>query len=236
MSSYSPWEMLCVRYQQHTLPHAMLLINAGNIGLKFAQHVFNINVETHVDFLHLNSPDILKIDEIRELIQFANQTSRLGQYKVILIENAERMNTAAANALLKTLEEPPGQMLMLLTTQHPHILLPTIRSRCQMIRCDSPTAPSNSQEYLSELKDILSGKGDIVKICERWAKLDQIVLLEALTQHIMDFIQAKSLQGNIAVTQKLFTYLDRLYEARRCALNHLNPNIQLQLENLFLPV
>lgn len=72
-----------------------------------------------------------------ELIEPANLKSNLGHGKVFLIEQADTMTAAAQNALLKTLEEPAGQTLIILLTDQPASLLPTIRSRCQLI----PFAP-----------------------------------------------------------------------------------------------
>ncbi len=68
------------------------------------------------------------------LLQPAAHTSNLGRGKVFIIEEADRMNTAAQNAMLKTLEEPQGRTLLVLLTDQPLALLPTIRSRCQLLR------------------------------------------------------------------------------------------------------
>lgn len=73
----------------------------------------------------------IRVDEIRRAIGFAQTTSARGRGKVIVIHPAERMNPIAANALLKTLEEPPGAARLLLGCAAPDVLLPTIRSRCQ---------------------------------------------------------------------------------------------------------
>lgn len=72
----------------------------------------------------------IRIDALRDAIEFAQRTSGRGRGKVVLVYPAERMNTVTANALLKTLEEPPGQVRFLLATEAAHQLLPTVRSRC----------------------------------------------------------------------------------------------------------
>ncbi|GHA29263.1 DNA polymerase III subunit delta' [Oceanisphaera arctica] len=71
------------------------------------------------------------VDAIRQLTQVLSESARLGHGKVAVIEQADKMTEAAANALLKTLEEPAGEATLLLTSAHPERLLPTIRSRCQ---------------------------------------------------------------------------------------------------------
>lgn len=69
-----------------------------------------------------------------EVVEAAGRKSALGQGKVFVVEQADLMNAAAQNALLKTLEEPAGRTLIILLTDQPESLLPTIRSRCQLVR------------------------------------------------------------------------------------------------------
>ncbi len=72
----------------------------------------------------------IRVDAMREAIEFAQRTSGRGRGKAALVYPAERMNPVTANALLKTLEEPPGDMRFVLASDAAHQLLPTIRSRC----------------------------------------------------------------------------------------------------------
>lgn len=72
----------------------------------------------------------IRVDALREAIEFAQRTSGRGRGKAVLLYPAERMNAVTANALLKTLEEPPGDARFVLATDAAHLLLPTIRSRC----------------------------------------------------------------------------------------------------------
>ncbi|MEG3640896.1 DNA polymerase III subunit delta' [Magnetococcus sp. PR-3] len=91
----------------------------------------------HPDLLWLEKQDgrtQLLVDQVRDLTHFVALTPLLSNYKVAVIDEVSLMNASAANALLKTLEEPPAQSLIILTTQSPGALLPTIRSRCQAIR------------------------------------------------------------------------------------------------------
>jgi DNA polymerase III subunit delta' len=92
----------------------------------------------------------IRIDSVREAVQFAELTSGRGQGKVIMVYPAEAMNVAAANALLKTLEEPLGSLRFVLATESAHQLLPTIRSRCQAFAMSQPTA-TESLGWLSQL-------------------------------------------------------------------------------------
>lgn len=72
----------------------------------------------------------IRVDAMRDAIEFAQRTSGRGRGKAVLVYPAERMNGITANALLKTLEEPPGDVKFVLASESAHQLLPTIRSRC----------------------------------------------------------------------------------------------------------
>lgn len=72
----------------------------------------------------------IRIEAMRDAVEFAQRTSSRGRGKVVLVYPAERMNAITANALLKTLEEPPGDVRFVLASEAAHQLLPTIRSRC----------------------------------------------------------------------------------------------------------
>lgn len=78
------------------------------------------------------------VGQIRALMDLVHMSSHRNGYKIILIHPAETMNLAAANALLKNLEEPPPQTLFILVTHRPQNLLPTIRSRCRQIAMPTP--------------------------------------------------------------------------------------------------
>jgi len=82
----------------------------------------------------------IRIDEVRAAIDWAQRTTSRARAKVLLIHPAEAMNTSSANALLKTLEEPPGSLRLVLTANDPEALLPTVRSRCQRIHIATPAA------------------------------------------------------------------------------------------------
>lgn len=72
----------------------------------------------------------IRVDAMRDAVEFTQRTSGRGRGKAVLVYPAEQMNAITANALLKTLEEPPGDVRFILVTEAAHQLLPTIRSRC----------------------------------------------------------------------------------------------------------
>ncbi len=81
----------------------------------------------------------IKVATIRQAIDWAHTSSGRGHGKVLVLHPADAMNEIAANALLKTLEEPAAGLRLLLCTADPQRLLPTIRSRCQQVRVPAPS-------------------------------------------------------------------------------------------------
>ena len=72
----------------------------------------------------------IRVDAMRDAVEFSQRTDARGRGKAVLVFPAERMNTITANTLLKTLEEPPGDVRFVLAAEAAYMLLPTIRSRC----------------------------------------------------------------------------------------------------------
>jgi DNA polymerase III subunit delta' len=90
----------------------------------------------------------IRIDALRIAIDWSQRTSARGGAKVLVIHPAEAMNAVTANALLKTLEEPPGRLRLLLTAADPEGLLPTVRSRCQRLPIATPS-PTDAIAWLA---------------------------------------------------------------------------------------
>lgn len=86
----------------------------------------------------------ITVDQVRALADFSNLSAHRGGYRVVLVYPAEAMNANAANALLKTLEEPQGKMLFILVTHKPQHLLPTILSRCLALPVAMPSAQASA--------------------------------------------------------------------------------------------
>ncbi|MGU9807456.1 DNA polymerase III subunit delta' [Pseudomonas sp. A214] len=110
----------------------------------------------------------IKVDQVRDLVSFVVQTSQMGGRKVVLIEPVESMNINAANALLKSLEEPSGDTVLLLVSHQPSRLLATIKSRCVQQACPLPSEamslkwlaealPDSSDEERVELLTLAAG-------------------------------------------------------------------------------
>lgn len=174
------WQHLLKRKHKQQLSHALLLAGPQGVGkLDFALNFAKLLLcETDSDtdttcnscmackLLQANAhPDLLlivnaketkktiKIEEIRAITHKLSQKSHRNGYKIVIIENAEIMTLAASNALLKTLEEPPGQSILILTTKQPTLLPITIRSRCQLLTFYT-IAQETAKQWLAQYTNI----------------------------------------------------------------------------------
>ena len=122
-----------------------------------------------------NFPDLLiikpkeqnsiQISQIRELQHFLSFRSYYGLWKAVILDEAEKMTPAAQSCLLKTLEEAKGKVLLILISSHPEMLLPTIYSRCQIIKFFPVSR--------IEIKNYLVGQGVSEKKAERLSNISQ---------------------------------------------------------------
>jgi DNA polymerase-3 subunit delta' len=104
----------------------------------------------------------LPVDEVRKIAPFLHLTAAEGGWRVVVVDEAERMSRSAANAILKVLEEPPPRSLLLIVANNPGRLLPTIRSRCRKLTL-SPLPESEVTGYLARHAPGLS-EGDRLAI------------------------------------------------------------------------
>lgn len=160
------WRQLQLALGNARLPHALLVTGPMGVGKRaFVERLTAVllcqqcNTETmrpcgncpgcqktssgaHPDYRHTGIPEDkreITVDEVRNLLKYIQLSAQVGGgYKLAVIDPADSMNRSAANALLKTLEEPPANRLIVLISEAPGRLPATIRSRCQLLRIPSP--------------------------------------------------------------------------------------------------
>ncbi len=143
-------------------PHALMLFGAPGTGKRCAaawiarcrlglselqsEPQYPLTIPEHADLRWLSPPEdkhAIGIEQIRELVAALSLTSYAGGAKVTVIDPAQAMTASAANSLLKTLEEPPGDALLILVADRPGRLPATILSRCQRVSVALPPKASS---------------------------------------------------------------------------------------------
>jgi DNA polymerase III subunit delta' len=154
--------------EQKTLAHANLFAGPDKIGKYTAAKRLalmlqcekggcndcnvcrEINNRLHSDTIEIvNDGERIKIDLIREVIEKVNITKQ-SSYKILLIQNIERMTEESANSMLKTLEDPPPGVLFLMTASRTHEVLPTIISRVRIYNFSKLAAPA-MEDFLKKM-------------------------------------------------------------------------------------
>lgn len=112
----------------------------------------------------------ITVDEVRRLRQFLALGAGAGQWRVVIIDTADDMNANAANAVLKSLEEPPPRTVFLLLTSEPGRLLPTIRSRCRLM----PLSPLSAGDLRKAVEAALDAEGGRLPSEGDWSALERL--------------------------------------------------------------
>ncbi len=274
----SLWQQVLHRKQQNRLPHALLLSGPKGMGKGlFAQCLaemllceqpqpegqpcgqckacYLLRAKTHPDVWVLLPADTGKqitVDQIRALIQFSTLTPYYGRYQVIIINPAEAMNRNAANSLLKLLEEPPANTLIMLVSHQPMALVATLRSRCQQLDFSRPDRQLTQAWLHDQLKQLpqlniplllnLSVQAPLAALS--LAKTEGMAKRQALFESLMILAKAQADPVSIAerwsqwevihVLQWLFSWTTDIirYASTGQAQHLMNPDYQDALQRL----
>lgn len=190
------WSAVQQRLAQDRLPHALLIVGERGVGKRdWAQAVAGLllcaspaNLETgaavacgHCKQCELMAADshpdlrvyapvksrMVKVDQIRALSSFAVASPQVAHHKVVIVDRADQLNINAANALLKTLEEPLADVTLLLLQESGRPVLPTIRSRCQALTIPLPTAEQAGQWLAGKASTLEEGSQPSTELLAR---------------------------------------------------------------------
>jgi hypothetical protein len=268
--------------QQHTLPHAWLLTgldHATKLALvqDFAKWLLCIAANkdviacgtckscllfaanTHPDYCVLTvAPDkkSITVDEVRALHDYIPVKPQLAQHKIVLLYQAEDLNTHAANSLLKNLEEPVSNTIFFLLVKHQSVLLPTIVSRCQQLNFSNNLQIQDAAALLAveqitrDLHSVyLENYATTSEIVDKWVKQWPHEVLYWIELVLADLILLKYTQDlsllkcpkvdyaalmNFLPTSKLWAMLERLRRAQYWFGTNHKPNLQLIVEDVVL--
>lgn len=230
------WRQLDELLVEQRLPHALLLSGADGIGKERFARAFAARLlcqsprdgvacsqckscsllaaGTHPDFMWLTletddkgkTAKAIKVDQVREVVEFAAKSSQMAGWRVVVITPAHLLNVQAANALLKTLEEPGRETALMLVTSQPLSLMPTLRSRCQQHPLPVPTeaealawlVPQTGDEERARLLLALSRGAPLAALALQEA--DWFSQREALLRDLMQLGQQR--QTALATAQR----------------------------------
>lgn len=173
-------------------------------------------------YYRINIPraSVIKINSIREVRRQAVMSHVLHGRRVFIISNAEDMSPEAANTLLKTLEEPARDTMLILTTSRPDALLSTIVSRCQIVRFD-PLTEADIRTALMEREGVAEDKAALVARLAGGSYVQALELLDTdlveVRQDVVSFIRtalANNRVNLVAHIEKLSAEKDREFVAR----------------------
>jgi DNA polymerase-3 subunit delta' len=277
-------EMLKTYSESEKIPHAFLFSGGQGLGkTRIAQEFFKavncldhrgdacnrcrschkVAAGTHPDLVEMN-PDArwIKVDEVRDILSEIGFKPFEARMKFVVIEPAEHLNRESANALLKTLEEPPPDTVIILVSHRPKLLLPTIVSRCQGIRFSAPDAGtgqdmpdrSGGGEEISamrqEILGLLSGDDPAVLAKRYFDKgqgwdsvADMLAIVESVLRDVMALQQGSDKLLNPVIketplrhagTREIEDLADRIRSIRR-GVNE-NINMKIAATELFVMV
>lgn len=212
---------------------------------------------TNPDYCYItieaDSSSIL-IDSVRVLNNFLAAKAQFGQQKVVVLSPAEKLNKQAANALLKNLEEPGADNILILCAMHEKLLLPTIVSRCQILRFDDVQKSTESgvdeniQIIIKQLLDVwvtkrLTPIELVACLVKQWPNevlyWFELILAELLVYKYSQDQGLLKYKAVIALDQSLDTsrvwlMLEKVQQARNWLAAGHRPNVQLVLEDAVL--
>jgi len=225
------WEFFKRKFELNSLSHAYLFSGAEGIGKKIFSKEFvkfvnclndnkpcgkcvncqMIERDGFPDFMLLsaNKRDPvfddggeIKIAKVREVQKFLNYKSYYGSFKSVIVDDAEKMNQEAQSCFLKTLEEPKGKTILFLITSKPDMILPTITSRCQIVKFFRPESlPQDTEKVKKEQKIfdslisvINSNFADKFKYVKslNFAEQDPLEILEVMQKYLRHLLLHKS--------------------------------------------
>lgn len=285
---YPIWQSLMQCKNVDRLPHALLLLGIPGVGKAEFARAFSQAIlcsaplaqaqacgqcrpcrllagNSHPDLMWIMPEEgsrVIKIDQIREVVHFINSTPLLGGYRVVILNPASAMNTYAANALLKTLEEPTPNVVFLLLHDQKSRLPATIMSRCQRVLFPVPTREvalnwlgseisgeeldladgAPLQAKLLHEKNILALRQDFYQGLNQLGKkqLDPIKFAATCQEKEVDllflllFRRLKELLLSADNKSTLLDYINHVQKAYAHVSSSLNLNKQLLLEDLFI--
>lgn len=202
-----------------------------------------MQANNHPDFIAVipeEKSHSIKINQIRDVTEKLSRTAHGSGYQVVMIAPADAMPVQAANALLKTLEEPNGKVILFLVDDQKSILPATIRSRCQQLHFSSKKNESVwmqqhqalREEIDSHMKKIALRQIDAIAFPMSWLKIPLSDIVDQMMVIVHRIAQSQSTSDEKSVL--LHQFMQTLLEKKSFISKSINLNQQLCLESLMI--
>ncbi len=215
------------RAESNTLSHAHLIVGANGIGKSKIADIFSsliLNKElfkANVDSIEYRPKKAsIGVDDVREIIEEVNKKPYEGDKKVITIFSGEKLTIQAQNALLKTIEEPPKGVFIIILTTSIEIILETIKSRCQIYKL-TPLSNEEIQSYILkkygnidtiDFSPALSYAGGIPGRLEKFIDDEELQEARKVVLELIREINDKNVESILKYEKKLLKYKDEKEE------------------------
>ncbi len=233
------WEHFCQLRSTDKLAHAYLFQGQQGLGKEsLARHLGHYllceapienkpcgqcqpcqlnSAGTHPDLVILKPEESknIKIEQVRDAVEFMSKTSQQGGRKIIIVSPVEAMNINSANALLKILEEPAESSLLLLISHHPGLLLATIKSRCQSIKFVRPSEEAAC--HWLDSQNVSSSASTMLRLANG-APLKALALADEDATHERNILHE-------SINQLLLRKINAVQAAEKCAKFEIKDNI-----------
>lgn len=232
------WDFFKKNLEANKLSHAYLFTGQEGIGKKEFALKFS-------EFIGCKFPDLMivgpnqkddkfgdggeiKVSKVREVQNFLAYKSYNGGYKIVIIEEAEKMNQEAQSCLLKTLEEPKGNTILFLISSKPEMLLSTIFSRCQQVKFLKPKNFQQSPEKLEKERKILAQLLAVVSsdLAEKFKYTKSIDFEKQSVSEIIYVLQ-NHLRKDIIKNKKILELSEEV--SKKLMLTNASPKLALEI-------
>lgn len=217
------------RADKNALSHAHLIIGPEGIGKSILARMFALRIlgkeldHDYADIIHYRPEKAsFGVDEVRKIIEEVLKRPYEGDKKVIIIHQGSKLTVQAQNALLKTIEEPPQGVYIMLLSESLELLLDTIKSRCQIYKL-TPLNKEDMIKYIESLSDadkeetlvaLAYGEG-IPGRAERMLKDQELHELRNIIIELFDEINKKNNNTVIEYEKKFLKYKNEKEEVLR---------------------
>ncbi len=232
-SKFTQKENIALKYAKE-----ILCIDKNNVPCEKCKSCLEINNNNHPDFKQLQLEDdekSIKIEQIRQMQEDVIKKPIVSDRKVYIIEDSDKMTVGAQNCLLKTLEEPPQYVTIILLVDNENAILNTIKSRCTKIIFTEESKNNMTEEQkklYNELEEIF-GNISRYKTLDVLNKLDILYKSEKNINEILDYINV-ILYKNITQDKRNIDYINYVEETKQRL--KANANYNMCIDNLLIKI